>query len=168
VSRLESGRRTPSTQVVRKPAARTGRAHDLADTFAGDPVFRCRVRPAWAVMELRSAERDLDRVVAVLDDVESAPLGGRSEVLARAKAVRADVLPRLGEVDDCERLARQALDLGALGPEDRLRCALVRVADESDEESGRERPAAPLDGVAPEAVDPVLRRDVAGTALRHR
>ena len=154
-------------------ADRMRRARDLADTFTGDPVFRCRVRLAWAAVELRSAEPDLDRVVAVLDDVEATPSACRPDVLAQAKAVRAEVLLRFGEVDDCERLARQALDLDALGPEDRLRCGLllVRASDERDEESGRdarERLTALLDGVGPEAVDPVLWRDVAGVALRQR
>jgi hypothetical protein len=148
------------------------RAHDLAETFTGDHDFRCRVRLAWAAAALRSENPDLDRIAVLLDEVESTPFGRPSEVTAQAKALRAEVLLRHGELDGCERFARQALDTGGLGQEDRLRCALllVRVADETDDagRDARELLVELLDDVAPEAVDPVLWRDVARVALRHR
>ncbi len=154
-----------------RAAACMDQARELADVFTGDPVFRSRVLLAWASIGLRSVDPDLDHVMAVLDEVESTPFGRPSEVSAQANAVRAEVLLRHGELDGCERFARRALELGALGPDDRLRCGLllVRVADESDDESAgeaRERLVDLFDGVVPEAVDPVLWRDAARVALR--
>ncbi|MCS7476127.1 helix-turn-helix domain-containing protein [Umezawaea endophytica] len=146
------------------------RAHELAGTFTGDHDFRCRVRLAWAAIGLRAEDPDLDRIAAGLDEVEATPFGRSCEVTAQAKALRAEVLLRHGELDGCERFARQALDIGGLGQEDRLRCALllVRVADESDDacRDARALLVGLLDDVAPEAVDPVLWRDVARVALR--
>ena len=148
------------------------RARDLVETFTGDHDFRCRVRLAWAAFALRVEDPDLDRIAELLDEVESTPFGRPCEVTAQTKALRAEVLLRHGELDGCERFARQALAIGGLGQEDRLRCALllVRVADESDDagRAARELLVDLLDDVAPEAVDPVLWRDVARVALRRR
>jgi transcriptional regulator with XRE-family HTH domain len=148
------------------------RAHDLLDGFKGDPVFRCRVRLAWAAIGLRNGEPDLDRIAAELDEVEATTVARPSEVAAHAMALRAEVALRFGEVDRCRQLAERALATDALGQEDRLRCALllVRAADEVDDAEFRAAARAVLgallDKISPETVDPVLWRDVARIALR--
>lgn len=153
-------------------AACMDRALVLAEAFTGDHAFRLRVRLAWAAIGLRAADPDLDRIEELLDEVGSAPFGRPAEVVAQAAALRAEVLLRHGELDGCERFARQALAADDLGQEDRLRCALllVRVADESDDAGleARELLVELLADVAPETVDPVLWRDVARVALRQR
>jgi len=152
-------------------------ALELLDRFAGDVAFGCRVRLAWAALGLRTPDPDLDRIADALDEVESTEVVRPgvvhpAEVAAHVKALRAEVALRSGEVDRCRALAEQALAADTLRQEDRLRCGLllVRAADEAaDPRRAREAMnllGALLEEVRPEAVDPLLWRDVARVALR--
>ncbi|MDX3662822.1 helix-turn-helix domain-containing protein [Streptomyces sp. ID05-26A] len=139
----------------------------------GDPEYGCRVRLAGAAIALRTPGANLDDVVALLDEVETtiAALRGQDGLLAHARALRAELALRDGEVDRARALAEVALATGRLDAEQQLRChlLLVRAADEGDPEDGagaRTALAALLENINPEGVDPLLWRDVARIALR--
>lgn len=149
-----------------------GQAMELLDRFTGDISFRCRVRLAWAAMGLRTQNPDLDLIAEALDEVESTEAARPSEVAAHVKALRAEVALHLGEVDRCRALAEQALAADVLNQEEQLRCGLllVRAGDEvgnpARAQEARDVLAVLLERIRPEAVDPLLWRDVARAALR--
>ncbi|MEU7481902.1 helix-turn-helix domain-containing protein [Lentzea sp. NPDC042327] len=166
-------------RVADRLGDRTEAAHCMREALAllaghdGDPEFRCRVRLAGAALALRAPGANLDEVVALLDEVERAAAALRRPdgLLAHARAVRAELALRDGEVDRARDLAEQALATGALEAEHQLRChlLLVRAADEVDPDGGgaaRTALAALLEHINPEGVDPLLWRDVARIALR--
>jgi hypothetical protein len=145
----------------------------MLDDFDGDPEYRCRVRLAGASITLRTPGANLDDVVALLDKVETtvAAMHRQENLLAHARALRAELALRDGEVDRARELAEVALATGQLDAEQQLRChlLLVRAADEVDADGGadaRTALAALLEHINPEGVDPLLWRDVARIALR--
>jgi transcriptional regulator with XRE-family HTH domain len=145
----------------------------MLDDFDGDPEYRCRVRLAGASITLRTPGANLDDVVALLDEVETtiAAMRRQENLLAHARALRAELALRDGEVDRARELAEVALATGQLDAEQQLRChlLLVRAADEVDADGGtdaRTALAALLEHINPEGVDPLLWRDVARIALR--
>ena len=144
----------------------------LLEDFDGDPEYRCRVRLAGAAIALRTPEANLDDVTAALDEVEStvAAMRRHENLLAHARALRAELALRDGEIGRARDLAEAALATGRLNAEQQLRChlLLVRAADEDDTDGGAARTAlaALLEHINPEGVDPLLWRDVARIALR--
>ncbi|MGW6445506.1 helix-turn-helix domain-containing protein [Lentzea sp. NPDC055074] len=160
------GDRMEAAHCIREAIGMLG-GHD------GDPGYACRVRLAGAAIVVRTPGANLDDVAALLDLVETTAvaLHGQDGLLAHARALRAELALRDGEVDRARALAEAALETGRLDAEQRLRChlLLVRAADEGDPEDGagaRAALAALLENIDPEGVDPLLWRDVARIALR--
>jgi tetratricopeptide (TPR) repeat protein len=160
------GDRTEAAHCIREAVA-------MLDDFDGDPEYRCRVRLAGASIALRTPGANLDEVVALLDKVETTVAAMRRQdgLLAHARALRAELALRDGEVDRARELAEQAIATGELDAEQQLRChlLLVRAADEVDPDGStgaRTALAALLEHINPEGVDPLLWRDVARIALR--
>ncbi|KAA2261307.1 helix-turn-helix transcriptional regulator [Solihabitans fulvus] len=147
-------------------------ALDLLESFDGDPVYRNQVRLASVALALRSTEPDLAAAAGILDLVEAELVARPAKLSAQAESMRAELA--LCE-DDPERgwtLAEHAIGTGALDDEDLLRCRLllVRAADQLGHgerfEVARTALAALLDQLSPDAVDPLLWRDIARFALR--
>ncbi|MFD5828060.1 helix-turn-helix domain-containing protein [Lentzea sp. NPDC060358] len=160
------GDRTEAAHCIRE-------AVTMLDDFDGDPEYRCRVRLAGASIGLRTPGAHLGEIAALLDAVEAAvaALHRQDDLLAHVRALRADVALREGEVGRARELAEGAVATGLLDAEQQLRChlLLVRAADEVDPDGGtdaRAALAALLEHINPEAVDPLLWRDVARIALR--
>ena len=81
----------------------------MLDDFDGDPEYRCRVRLAGASIVLRTPGANLDDVVALLDKVETTVAAMRQPagLLAHARALRAELALRDGEVDRARELAEE-------------------------------------------------------------
>ncbi|MGQ0838810.1 helix-turn-helix domain-containing protein [Actinokineospora sp.] len=147
------------------------RACTLVDGLGQTGPLRARVLLAATSIALRSPVVDLAQAQHTLDRVEADPAAAAPLIGAQIEVLRGELALHRHDPLDAWLHAERALAAELLDREDTLRCLLLRAkaaglaGDPARLATARESLRAVLDHTGPNALDPVLWRDIAQLAL---